>query len=89
MACLKDGPRRRRRDQARHYDDLSDRNALAAYAGGRHVGSVERRVAQYLAPLVDAGMDVSACVASAEAGKGGAPPVVHVRLRVRHDPCEP
>ena len=72
----------------RDYADLSDRNALAVYASGQqHVGHVERHVAQYLAPLVDAGLDMSACVVDAEAGKGGAPHVVRVRLLVR-DRCE-
>ena len=64
----------------RDYGDLADRNALAAYAAGRHVGRVERRVAQYLAPLVDAGMKVSSRVASVEQGEGGAPPRIKVRL---------
>ena len=55
----------------RDYGDPADRNAMAAYADGRHVGYVEGRVAQYLAPLVDAGMKVSARVASVERGGGG------------------
>ena len=64
----------------RDYGDLADRNAMAAYAGGRHVGYVEGRVAQYLAPLVDAGMKVSARVAGAGRGGGDTPPRITVRL---------
>ena len=66
----------------RDYDDPADRNAMAVYAGGRHVGHIEGRVAQYLAPLVDAGMPVSALVTSTERGVDGAPEVA-VRLSVR------
>ena len=64
----------------RDYGDLADRNAMAAYAGGRHVGYVEGRAAQYLAPLVDAGMKVSARVAGAGRGGGDTPPRITVRL---------
>lgn len=72
----------------RDYDDLADRNAMAAYVAGRHIGRVERRVAEYLAPLVDAGMSVSARVACAEKGGGGAPQV-EVVLSVRGGPAQP
>jgi len=64
----------------RDYGDPADRNAMAAYADGRHVGYVEGRVAQYLAPLVDAGVKVSARVASVEQGGGGASPRITVLL---------
>lgn len=66
----------------RDYGDLADRNAMAAYVAGRHIGHVEGRAAQYLAPLVDAGMSVSARVASSERG-GGDAPRVEVVLSVR------
>ena len=69
----------------RDYDDLADRNAMEALAGGRRVGYLERDVAQYLAPLVDAGMSVSARVASVEGGGGGAPRVA-VALSVSGGP---
>ena len=69
----------------RDYDDLADRNTMEALAGGRRVGYLERDVAQYLAPLVDAGMSVSARVASVEGGGGGAPRVA-VALSVSGGP---
>ena len=72
----------------RDYDDLSDRNTLAVYVNDQHVGHIERHVAQYLAPLIDTGVGVSACVVNVEIGKGDAPPVVLVKLRVR-DHSEP
>lgn len=62
----------------RDYDDLADRNAMEALAGGQRVGYLERDVAQYLAPLVDAGMAVSARVASVEGGGSDAPTVAVV-----------
>lgn len=68
----------------RDYDDLSDRNALEAYVNDRHVGYIERHVAQYLAPLIDAGMQISAHVVSVERSGDDTSPLVRIKLST-HD----
>ena len=68
----------------RDYDRPADRNAMEAHARGRHIGYIERNVAQYLAPLVDAGMELAARVVREErGGDGAAPPTVEVMLSAR------
>lgn len=60
-----------------------DRNAIAVYAEGSLVGYVEPDMAQYLAPLIDCGTDLSARRADGarEGGSGGGPATVRILMQ--------
>ena len=61
-----------------------DRNAIAVHAGGSMIGSVERDVAQYLAPEMDCGARIGASAGSVSKGSGGAA-AIRMRLWLRWD----
>lgn len=61
-----------------------DRNAIAVRVGGSVIGSVERDVAQYLAPEMDCGARIGASAGSVSRGSGGAV-TIRMRLWLRGD----
>ena len=63
---------------------VHDRNAIAVHAGGSLIGSVERDVAQYLAPEMDCGARIGASAGSVSRGSSGAA-AIRMRLWMRGD----